>query len=81
MRPQRRLQENFLEEVLSSRDQKAEKSAKRRDQERLFEAEELDVQRLRGGRAGHMRGAVAFWGSQCKWGWHVGSEIRSECGG
>lgn len=28
-------------------------------------------------RAGHMWGAVAFWGSQNKWGWRVGSEARS----
>lgn len=31
---------------------------------------------LRGGRAGHMRGAVAFWGSQGKWG--VASRVRDQ---
>lgn len=36
---------------------------------------------LRGGRAGHMWGAVVFWGPHCKWGCHVGSEARSGCGG
>lgn len=62
--------------MLSSRDQKAEKSAKRRDQERLFKAEELDVQRPEGRESRHMRGAVAFWGSQCKWG--VASRVRDQ---
>lgn len=70
-----------MEEVLSSRDQKAEKSAKRRDPEMLAEGLAVQKPEERRGRVGHMWGAVAFWGSQCKWGWHLGPAVRSGCGG